>query len=112
MKSRVIPLFAEPLHVRRRGQGGRLGRRAVRARRAHDLRTDECRVQGARPRRRHAVAAIAQALAEGAGSFFKWGQARHLPLPLCWEVAGRQKPGAANTNQCTESGEEGWCGGE
>ena len=56
-------------------------------------------------------ARIARALAEGADRIFRWGQARHLPLPLCWEVAGLQHAGAANPNQCTESGKEGWCGG-
>eukprot|EP01045_Picozoa_sp_COSAG04_P016205 COSAG04_NODE_1335_length_7178_cov_14.567679_7_plen_1040_part_00 len=57
-------------------------------------------------------AALARALAENADSFMRWGQARHLPLPLCWQVAGVQHPGAANTNQCTETGKEGWCRGE
>ena len=57
-------------------------------------------------------AAISRALAEGADGIFRWGQARHLPLPLCWEVAGLQRPGAANPNQCTDTGREGWCGGK
>ena len=55
---------------------------------------------------------IAQSLAEGSDAIFRWGQARHLPLPLCWQVAGVQHPGAANTNQCTQTGDEGWCGGQ
>ena len=33
--------------------------------------------------------------------------ARHLPLPLCWDVAGLQHAGATNPNQCKESGKEG-----
>ena len=55
---------------------------------------------------------IARALADGAGGIFRWGQARHLPLPLCWEVAGLQHGAAANPNQCTETGKGGWCGSE
>ena len=50
-------------------------------------------------------ARTARALAEGADGIFRWGQARHLPLPLYWEVAGLQHAGATkNPNQCTESG--------
>ena len=55
---------------------------------------------------------IAASLATNATKIFRWGQARHLPLPLCWEVAGVQHRGAANPNSCSSTGKEGWCKGK
>ena len=33
-------------------------------------------------------AKISAALAANASDMFRWGQARHLPWPMCWETAG------------------------
>ena len=58
-------------------------------------------------------ASLSAALSNNVSKFFKWGQARHLPLPLCWEVARTQHAGSANPNLCTETGThkgEAWCG--
>merc|ERR1712070_501866 len=40
---------------------------------------------------------------------FRWGQARHLPEPLCWDYAGVWDK-YMNPNKCAVSGH--WCKGE
>jgi hypothetical protein len=57
-------------------------------------------------------AKISASLAVNASTFFRWGQARHLPLPLCWEAAAALPGNASNPNICTTTGEGGWCGGQ
>ena len=71
-------------------------------------------------------ARLAEALAANASNIFRWGQARHLIWPMCWEVAGAYA-GFVNQNQCTETGgcvagsagcsaagaiEHSWCNGK
>ena len=57
-------------------------------------------------------ARISAALAANASNIFRWGQARHLPWPMCWEH-GKTMPGYMNPAQCTETGkgalESSWC---
>ena len=48
-------------------------------------------------------ARMQQALAANASNIFRWGQARHLIWPMCWEAAAPYK-GFMNQNQCTETG--------
>jgi len=56
------------------------------------------------------------ALAANASNIFRWGQARHLIWPMCWQKA-TPYPGFMNQNECTETGgapgsiEHSWCGG-
>ena len=60
---------------------------------------------------------IQAALAANASRIFRWGQARHLIWPMCWDNAAPY-PGFMNTNLCTETGgapgsvEHSWCGGK
>ena len=57
------------------------------------------------------------ALAANASNIFRWGQARHLIWPMCWQKA-TPYPGFMNQNECTETGgapgdlEHSWCGGK
>ena len=44
-----------------------------------------------------------RALASNASNIFRWGQARHLIWPMCWESAAPYQ-GFMNQNQCTETG--------
>jgi hypothetical protein len=48
-------------------------------------------------------ARMQRALAANASNIFRWGQARHLIWPMCWESA-TPYPGFMNQNQCTETG--------
>lgn len=48
-------------------------------------------------------ARMQQALAANASNIFRWGQARHLIWPMCWESAAPYQ-GFMNQNQCTETG--------
>eukprot|EP01050_Picozoa_sp_SAG11_P009883 SAG11_NODE_963_length_6375_cov_6.744105_2_plen_1331_part_00 len=57
------------------------------------------------------------ALAANASRIFRWGQARHLIWPMCWQSA-TPYPGFMNQNECTETGgapgsiEYSWCSGQ
>lgn len=62
-------------------------------------------------------ARMQSALAANASRIFRWGQARHLIWPMCWESA-TPYPGFMNQNECTETGgilgsiEHSWCNGK
>ena len=61
-------------------------------------------------------ARMATALAANASRIFRWGQARHLIWPMCWQSATPYR-GFMNQNECTETGgtpgsiEHSWCNG-
>merc|ERR1712146_372193 len=49
------------------------------------------------------------ALTRDSSKHFKWGQARHLPEPLCWDAAGVWQH-FMNPNKCQVGGP--WCKGK
>lgn len=54
-------------------------------------------------------AKISATLAANHTKMFKWGQARELPWPMCWQWSSPM-PKYMNPNQCSEDGSGGWCG--